>query len=110
MTDRSAAAAAAASSSAAAASSSASSSTPPLPDGDATVEEELLLDVDKEDDDDDDDVDVDDPGGPRRKPLARTQKRNLDESAPLERSWPRRMRPIRSALRREIVFVLAASP
>jgi len=106
MTDRS--AAAASSSAAAAASSSASSSTGALPDGDAAVEEELLLDVDKEDDDDD--VDVDDPGGPRRKPLARTQKRNLDESAPLERSWPRRMRPIRSALRREIVFVLAASP
>jgi len=49
-------------------------------------------------------------GGPRRNPLARTQKRNLDESAPLDRSSPRRILTIRSAFRRAIVLVLAASP
>ena len=47
---------------------------------------------------------------PRRKPLARTQKRNLDESAPFDRSSPLKILAIRSDLRREIVFVLAASP
>lgn len=50
------------------------------------------------------------PFAPRRKPLARTQKRNLDESAPFDRSSPLKIRAIRSDLRREIVFVLAASP
>ena len=49
-------------------------------------------------------------GGPRRNPLARTQKRNLDESAPLDRSSPRRILTMRSAFRRAIVLVLAASP
>jgi hypothetical protein len=47
---------------------------------------------------------------PRRKPLARTQKRNLDESAPFDRSSPLKILAIRSDLRREIVLVLAASP
>ena len=49
-------------------------------------------------------------GGPSRKPLARTQNRNLDESAPFDRSSPFKMRAIRSDLRREMVLVLAASP
>ena len=81
--------------------------------------------MDDDDVDDDDEVDETDDGqgdgdlspappavggGPSRNPLARTQKRNFDESAPLERSSPRNILTMRSAFRRAIVFVLAASP